>query len=101
MTTINQVAQQVVKDSIDWEYIAGTNLKEVYSTEYGHNGLTPKSCADYLAGLPSVCTVPFMNHDILQLLEQNGITRRTESAQSRLIDEYWKAVGHQFYRLVR
>ena len=103
MTTILQACKQVVADSIDQDYLHEYgSLSDVYNSEYGkHNGLSTKACRDYLQGLPSVCTVPFYNGEILELLAKYGITRKSESAQAKLIDDYWLNCGHAFYMMVR
>ena len=103
MTTILQACKQIVKDSIDHEYLLEYgSLSDVYNREYGkHNGLSTRACRDYLQGLPSVCTVPFYNGEILELLAKHGITRKSEAAQSKLIDDYWLNCGHAFYMMAR
>lgn len=106
MTTINQVCKAVVLNSIDDDYIESfskgcATVKTVYNEEYGDNGVSPKACTDYLQGLPTVCTVPFWNDEILELLAAHGITRKSEDAQAKLIDDYWKVCGNAFYNLVK
>ena len=104
MTTILQVCKQVVKTSIDNEYVAEANceLPAIYKAEYGnYNGLSALACRDYLQGLPTVCTVPFYNGKILELLSKHGITRKSEAAQAKLIEDYWLNCGHAFYLLVK
>lgn len=103
MATVHSVAKSVVHVNIDMEYVDECGYKsvaEVYNAEYGHNGITSKACHDYLQGLPSVCTVPFENYKILQLLEAYGITRKTDNGKSALIEQYWQACGYHFYQLV-
>lgn len=101
--TLSQVAHKVVEDSIDKDYVneCGGSLSAIYRSEYGYNGLTDKACKDYLQGLPSVCTVPFYNGEILELLEAEGITRKTEAGQASLIDQYWKACGAALHKMIR
>lgn len=104
MTTVSEVAHKIVKDCIDMEYVKDcgfTTVSEVYRAEYGYNGLTDKTCKDYLQGLPSVCTVPFYNNEILDLLSKNGITRKSESARYHLIEQYWKACGAILHKHIR
>ena len=103
MTTILQVCKQVVADAIDQDYLQEYgSLSAVYNSEYGsYNGLSTKACRDYLQGLPSVCTVPFYNGEILELLAKCGITRKSEAAQVKLIDDYWLNCGHAFYMMTR
>ena len=101
--TLSQVAHKVVEDSIDHDYVkeCGGSLSAIYRAEYGYNGLTDKSCKDYLQGLPSVCTVPFYNGEILELLAAEGITRKSEGGKATLIDQYWKACGAVLHKMIR
>lgn len=105
MTTLAQACKAIVTDAIDHDYIADAPcrwLAAVYQSEYGsYNGVSPKACKDYLQGLPSVCTVPFYNGDILSALEGYGIMRKNTNSHERLIEAYWLACGYQFYQLVR
>lgn len=109
MASIAQIVKTLIENSIDRDYIVecglDVNNKEslamVYAAEYGYNGVSPKTCKGYLQGLPSVCTIPFENHEILQILERHGISRKTESGKERLIDMYWEEAGFQFYRMIK
>lgn len=104
MSTLAKVCKMVVLEAVDDEYVAdnGCELAAVYFHEYGNfNGTSPKACMDYLQGLPSVCTVPFYNSEILELLAAQGISRKSEPAQDKLIDDYWYACGNAFYNLVK
>lgn len=103
MTTINQVCKQIVTDAIDHDYVAeyDNNLGNVYRDEYGYNGASPRACRDYLQGLPSVCTIPFYNGEILELLAKHGIVRKSEAAKEKLIDNYWLACGNAFYNMIK
>ena len=105
MTTLAQACKAIVTDAIDHDYIAAAPcrwLAAVYQSEYGsYNGTSPKACKDYLQGLPSVCTVPFWNDEILELLAKAGITRKSEAAKEKLIAAYWLACGNAFYNLIK
>ena len=104
MTTLAQAVAEIVKSHIDEQYILDcgfTNLSQVYQAEYGYNGKSPKACMDYLQGLPGVCTIPFYNSEILEILEANGITRKSEQAKANLIDLYWQTAGQVFYKLIK
>ncbi|MNQ55071.1 hypothetical protein D3C85_691530 [compost metagenome] len=98
MTSMSKVVKAVILNAIDHDYIAecGGTLEAVYNSEYGYNGLSPKSCMDYLQGLPSVCTIPFYNGEILELLKAQGIERKTEKGQDTLIQKYWEQAGQAF-----
>lgn len=110
MTTLAQAVTKIVADSIDHDYIADCNsaldhpatLQSIYMAEYGNwNGCSPKACKDYLQGLPTVCTIPFNNLEILDLLAAEGFTLTGESAQAKLIDDYWLTAGRCFHQLVK
>ena len=103
MTTILQVCKQIVTGAIDHDYLHEQgDLSTVYNSEYGHTGLASwRTCRDYLQGLPTVCTVPFYNGEILELLAKHGITRKSDAAQGKLIDDYWANCGHAFYLMVK
>lgn len=108
-TTLAKACKSIVLRSLDLDYIAQNwtpelgykTLASIYQTEYGYNGVSPKACMEYLQGLPSVCTVPFTNSDILELLEAQGISRKTEDGQCALIEKYWQECGKQFYLLIK
>lgn len=103
MTTLAQACKAIVTDAIDHDYLLECgSLHTVYQSEYGNwNGASPKACKDYLQGLPSVCTVPFWNDEILELLAAQGISRKSEAAKDKLIEDYWLACGYQFWKMVR
>lgn len=104
MATIGQVADKIVKENIDLDYVkecGHTKVGQVYKAEYGYNGLTDTNCKDYLQGLPSVCTVPFYNNEILDILKENGIVGKSKKAQCTLIDKYWHACGAAFHKYIR
>lgn len=104
MSTIATIASKIVEINIDMGYVQDcgfTTVGEVYNSEFGYNGLSDKACKDYLQGLPSVCTVPFENFKILEVLEAYGIRGRTERAQDVLIEKYWNACGAILHKMIR
>lgn len=104
MATVASVTKEIVKSAVDKEYIADCGFKtlgEVFHREYGHNGLSDKSCRDYLMGLASVCSIPFMNADILELLYARGVDRVAPRGEQKLIDTYWSACGAHLHKLIR
>ena len=102
MNKMQKLVRQIVISSIDLSEREGQTLAQVYAAEYGHHGKpTPERCRDYLQGLPSVCTVPFMNANILTILEAEGITKKTEKGQLGLIDLYWLEAGNQLWHLIK
>lgn len=103
MTTLLKVCKKVVADAIDLEgYQEGRTLKNVVFSEiHICTWLNGYACEQYLRGLPSVCSIPFTDYDILSLLSEQGIFRKSDSAKSKLIDEYWATCGYALYLLVR
>jgi len=108
MTTLAQAVKVIVQNSIDQDYLdeCGTGaatLKSVYMAEYGnYNDISPKACMDYLQGLPSVCTIPFYNGEILELLAKAGVkVPKDDDKAYALVEKYWQEAGYQFYMLVK
>jgi len=100
MTTLLQACKEIVKNSINYDGYEKGTIKDIYYVEYGHNGINQKACESYLRGLPSVCTVPFADYEILEVLKSKGVSRKGVNAQDRLIDDYWEACGYAFYKLL-
>lgn len=104
MNTLAKVCKQIVTDAIDHDYLmeCGAVLSDVYMSEYGNwNGKTPRKCKDYLQGLPSVCTVPFWNNEILEILGKNGIEIPEDAEKAYdLVEAYWLECGKQFWLMV-
>lgn len=65
------------------EYPEGSTLKEIILTEKGVQVLTDRVVEDWLRGLPTACTIPFMDHEIQILLDKSGNSHWT-------IDGYWR-----------
>lgn len=80
-------------------------LKNIFLSEYGWNIVNPRGkslsqiCTDYLQGLPSVCTVPFMDYEILQILEKAGAFI-PEDDTYKAVSAYWKGVGEAMAELI-
>lgn len=82
-------------------------LKNIFLSEYGWNVSNPRGkslsqiCTDYLQGLPSACTVPFMNCEILVLLDKAGFSiPEDEDARCDAVDAYWVGVGEAMAELI-
>lgn len=109
MTTLTQVVKTIVENSIDRDYIVecgdpitgAATLASIYEAEYGYNGKSPAACRDYLQGLPSVCTIPFQNYEILEVLATYGISRKSDDDQYNLINAYWETAGQVFYKFIK
>jgi hypothetical protein len=103
MTTLSQVCKAIVTEAIDHDYLLECrSLSNVYQSEYGYNGVSPRACRDYLQGLPSVCTVPFDNYEILSILgDKIGVDFNDDDKCHEAIEAYWQECGKQFYLMVR
>lgn len=105
MNTLAKVCKQIVTDAIDHDYLMECDavLCDAFMSGYGkRHGKTPRACRDYLQALPSVCTVPFWNGEILEILEKHGIdVPQDAESQSDMIDAYWLECGKQFWLLIR
>ena len=102
MATILEVAKQVVESSIDLSEYEEQTIGDVFRSEYGqYRGFNQGMCCDWLRGLPTACSVPFCDSDILALLARHGIIRKSESAQIKLVDKYWQACGHALFQLIK
>lgn len=104
MKAFQTIAKEIVLASIDMDYVkecGHTTVAQVYQSEYGYNGVSAKACKDYLQGLPSVCSVPFWNDEILEKLRNEGWIPEKAGCESLLIDRYWNVVGNQFCKLIQ
>lgn len=105
--------EQTIIDSIDLEgYEVSENctlfnkIKFVYLTfksEYVHknNSFMNEQILfkDWLQGLPSVLTVPFMNYIILENARKAGFALMTEQQEERFLDTYWSRLSNAFFTL--
>lgn len=102
-TLLQQACKLIVGSAVDYEYLDGDTLAIVYHIEYGNfNGYSPLNCKDYLQGLPSVCTIPFYNDEILATLKQCGvyIPLSYDDAYD-LIEAYWVECGVALYNMIK
>ena len=97
----HKVVKEIIISSVDLSERKGQTLRQVFEDEYGYNGHSPESCTAYLQGLPSVCTIPFENYKILEILEKNGHSKPTEKGRHGLIERYWVQAGAEFYKLTK
>lgn len=106
MVALYKACKAIVSESIDNDYLEECqgNLLSVYMSEYGDwqkDGATPKNCTDYLQGLPTVCTVPFENLEVLNKLQALGIhIPKTEKGIYTLLENYWGTCGYAFYKIM-
>lgn len=103
MTTLAKIIKAIIVENIDKDYITDCGfdrIGQVYHAEFGnYRGLSQVACKDYLQGLPSVCTIPFYNGEILEVLKARGWdVDRWDSAD--LIDRYWLQAGGELFKLI-
>jgi hypothetical protein len=60
---------------------------------------------EWLKGLPTACSVPFTNWDIVQHAIKTGhlsrsASKRTERQEQEILDNYWKFITCKFYFLL-
>lgn len=58
-----------------------------------------KLFAEWLQGLPSVLTVPFYNHAILDNAKNEGFNLMTEQAEDNFLNMYWVNLANAFFTL--
>ena len=69
-------------------------LRDTFKAEYGWNieriGFQ-NALREWLAGLPSACTIEFYNHEILQLARKWGSLpeNATERQEDKILGNYW------------
>ena len=109
--------EQTIIDSIDFngyendadiygDYPLYTNIQNVYSIfkkEHIHknNSFMNEEILfkEWLQGLPSVLTVPFMNYIILENAKKAGFAFETEQQEERFLDAYWSRLANAFFTL--
>jgi len=101
MPTILEVAKQVVEGAIDLSEYDEQTIGDVFMLEYSHHGFSQVTCCEWLRGLPAACTIPFSDYEILKLLSEHGIVRKSDRTKGTLIDEYWCACGYALFQLIK
>lgn len=107
------VCMKHIYDSIDLDFLTeydfynakkstGVNLENVIKAEkqgYLVDGrLTSGVCESWLRGCPSLINNEFSDHEILKLLQENGI-EVTEYNSERLVKLYWESCGDALFKL--
>lgn len=105
--------ENIIIDSIDFEgYEVDTpndnkeKIDLVYSIfrkEFIHDNnkhiSDERNFTEWLRGLPSVITVPFYNHDILEKAKEYGYKFENEWAEDIFLEMYWSRLGASFINL--
>lgn len=55
--------------------------------------------SEWLRGLPTVLTVPFYNHEIIENGKKAGYSLFSEPSQSDFLENYWQLLAVAFFRL--
>jgi hypothetical protein len=76
----------------------------IFKSEYGYNIERmgeKKAFCEWLQGLPSALTVPFYNHDILNLayLHDQIKANATEQEEDKFLDSYFMNLSDAFFTL--
>ena len=76
------------------EFLHSTFMKEVGHWNIPRVGFQ-KALLDWFQGLPSACTIPFYNYDIIELAVKWGSLPKihTEKQSDKIVDNYWVVLG--------
>ena len=105
--------EKTIIDAIDFEgynepenmdlYTKIQTLHKTFKSEYVHDNNKHLSEAflfsEWLSGLPSSCTVPFYNSEILQNGLLNGFDLSTENKEGDFLASYFKNLAIAFFTL--
>ncbi len=74
-------------------------LYKVYCSEYGWQGVaTTYTCKMWLMGLPTACTVPFYNSEIIEIGKKIGLDLSSDNKCHKWCDSYWERMGNTLYK---
>ena len=104
--------EQIIIDSIDLKpfdlsndsylYDKVKTTFNIFKREYLHannaNRPIEEVFSEYLRGLPSVLSVPYMNYDILELAKKEGLIIK-EYDEDKFLEEYWVKLAKAFFTL--
>lgn len=74
-------------------------FKEEYVHEYNKHKSDAYNFAEWLRGLPSLMTVPFYNHEILEIAKDYGHTFANEREEEVFLESYWSRLSTSFISL--
>lgn len=113
-TTAYTFYEQIILENIDLEAygIDTSNMKEfdkvaeiytIFTGEYLHHNNRNKDVKilfkDWLQGLPTVLTIPFMNHNIIKSAENSGFEFMNENIEDAFLESYWQNCANAFFTL--
>lgn len=93
-----------MREGFDHElYVYIHNVYHIFKKEYVHknNSFINEHILfkEWLQGLPSVLTVPFMNYIILENAKKSGFAFETEQQEERFLNAYWSRLSDAFFTL--
>lgn len=95
----DQFYKRVILQAIDHNYMGECGYKtlvDACKNEMGITGqVTQKDVSEWLQGLPSACTIPFHNWDIIEMAKETGLIddKSTEARIDKVIEEYWTVMA--------
>jgi len=85
----------------DFDKIA--EIYTIFTAEYLHHNNRDSDqkvlFKDWIQGLPTVLTIPYMNFDILEQGIKAGFDLDTEAKEDKFLDEYWQNTANAFFTL--
>ena len=119
MSNYKTFYENTILDNIDFDGYGLSNemylydkiktLYNIFKREYVHenNKHLPEIhlFKEWLQGLPSVLTVPFINYEILEnakkagVLKLSTIARKAEIQEDKFLNEYWAKLANAFFTL--
>tara|TARA_R100000951_G_C2513168_1_gene141064 strand:- start:120 stop:473 length:354 start_codon:yes stop_codon:yes gene_type:complete len=87
---------QTDKEKIDLVY---SRFRKEFIHDNNKHISDERNFAEWLRGLPSVITVPFYNHDILEKAKEYGYRFENEWSEDVFLEMYWSRLATSFVNL--
>jgi hypothetical protein len=71
-------------------------FRKEFIHDYNKNYSDIHNISEWLRGLRSLMTVPFMNYEILNIANDKGIKFDTEDKEDFFLDKYWSRLAESF-----
>ena len=105
--------EKTILDNIDFDGYGLNNdvsrydkiktLYNIFVSEYCHKNNQHVAklflFKDWLQGLPSTLTVPFMNYKILENAKAHGYKLNSEAREDKFLNDYWMNLANAFFTL--
>jgi len=114
-TNFKTMYENIIIDNIDFDgygidndgylYDKIITVYNIFKSEYGHAvkqyGNETKAFEEWLRGLPTVLSVPYYTHDILNIGYINGLIKAdaTDEEEDKFLNEYWGKLANAFFTL--